>query len=192
MIGRHAEIALLRGMIAESGAGQGNAIVVYGQAGIGKSALLAEVARTAVGDPLVLRVTGVEAEAELPFAALHMLLGPARQLIAELPAAQRDALRGAFGQSEGGAQDRFLVGLAVLTLLADLAGERNAGWRDRSRRGERFLRGRVDPRAARSTCGCEGREEEAIEWAKRVPAAPGSKIEVRRVAGSDEVPQVDQ
>ncbi|MFG1957714.1 AAA family ATPase [Nonomuraea sp. NPDC049028] len=124
MIGRHAEIALLRGMIAESGAGQGNAIVVYGQAGIGKSALLAEVARTAGGDPLVLRVTGVEAEAELPFAALHMLLGPARQLIAELPAAQRDALRGAFGQSEGGAQDRFLVGLAVLTLLADLAGER--------------------------------------------------------------------
>jgi DNA-binding CsgD family transcriptional regulator len=124
MIGRHAEIALLRGMIAESGAGQGNAIVVYGQAGIGKSALLAEVARTAGGDPLVLRVTGVEAEAELPFAALHLLLGPARQLIAELPAAQRDALRGAFGQREGGAQDRFLVGLAVLTLLADLAGER--------------------------------------------------------------------
>ncbi|MEV6158837.1 AAA family ATPase [Nonomuraea sp. NPDC052129] len=124
MIGRHAEIALLRRMIAESGAGQGNAIVVYGQAGIGKSALLAEVARTAGGDPLVLRVTGVEAEAELPFAALHMLLGPARQLITELPAAQRDALRGAFGQSEGGAQDRFLVGLAVLTLLADLAGER--------------------------------------------------------------------
>ncbi|MFI7144096.1 helix-turn-helix transcriptional regulator [Nonomuraea sp. NPDC050022] len=124
MIGRHAEIALLREMIAESGAGQGNAIVVYGQAGIGKSALLAEIARTAGGDPLVLRVTGVEAEAELPFAALHMLLGPARQLITELPAAQRDALRGAFGQSEGGAQDRFLVGLAVLTLLADLAGER--------------------------------------------------------------------
>lgn len=139
MIGRDAEIALLREMIAGSEAGQGNAVVVHGEAGIGKSALLAEVAGTAGSELLVLRVTGVEAEAELPFAALHMLLGPARYLIAELPAAQRDALRGAFGQSEGGAQDRFLVGLAVLTLLADLAGERpllclvdDVQWMDRA------------------------------------------------------------
>ncbi|MEU4226919.1 AAA family ATPase [Nonomuraea sp. NPDC026600] len=139
MIGRTAEIALLREMIAGSEAGQGNAVVVHGEAGIGKSALLAEVARTAGSDLLVLRVTGVEAEAELPFAALHMLLGPARHLIGELPAAQRDALRGAFGQSEGGAQDRFLVGLALLTLLADLAGERpllclvdDVQWMDRA------------------------------------------------------------
>ncbi|MER6948265.1 AAA family ATPase [Nonomuraea sp. NPDC000554] len=124
MIGRDAEIALLSGMITESGAGQGNAVVVYGEAGIGKSALLAEVARRAGGDLLVLRVTGVEAEAELPFAALHLMLRPARHLVEGLPAAQQAALRGAFGESHAGPQDRFLVGLAVLTLLADLAEER--------------------------------------------------------------------
>ncbi|NUP67789.1 MAG: AAA family ATPase, partial [Nonomuraea sp.] len=124
MIGRNAEIALLAGMIAESRAGRGNAVVVHGEPGIGKSALLAEVARTAGDDVLVLRVTGVEAEAELPFAALHLLLGPARRLVPGLPEAQRTALLGAFGENQGGARDRFLVGLAVLTLLADLAGDR--------------------------------------------------------------------
>ncbi|MEV1177721.1 AAA family ATPase [Nonomuraea sp. NPDC049784] len=124
MIGRNAEIALLEKMIAESGTGLGNAVLVRGEAGIGKSALLAEVVRTAGDDLLVLRVTGVEAEAELPFAALHLLLRPARHLIPGLPAAQRAALLGAFGESQEGAQDRFLVGLAVLTLLADLAEER--------------------------------------------------------------------
>ncbi|NUR91752.1 MAG: ATP-binding protein, partial [Nonomuraea sp.] len=124
MIGRNAEIALLAGMIAESRAGRGNAVVVHGEPGIGKSALLAEAARTAGDDVLVLRVTGVEAEAELPFAALHLLLGPARRLVPGLPEAQRAALLGAFGESRDGAPDRFLVGLAVLTLLADLAGDR--------------------------------------------------------------------
>ncbi|MEV4106653.1 AAA family ATPase [Nonomuraea sp. NPDC049695] len=124
MIGRNAEIALLEKMIAESVTGRGNAVLVRGEAGIGKSALLAEAARTAGDDLLVLRVTGVESEAELPFAALHLLLRPARHLIPALPAAQRAALLGAFGESEEGAQDRFLVGLAVLTLLADLAEER--------------------------------------------------------------------
>ncbi|MFI7125765.1 helix-turn-helix transcriptional regulator [Nonomuraea sp. NPDC050153] len=124
MIGRNAEIALLKGMIAESGTGRGNAVVVCGEAGIGKSALLAEAARAAGDDALVQRITGVEAEAELPFAAVHLLLRPARHLVAGLPDAQRAALLGAFGESQGGAQDRFLVGLAVLTLLADLAEER--------------------------------------------------------------------
>ncbi|MFC5831252.1 helix-turn-helix transcriptional regulator [Nonomuraea insulae] len=124
MIGRNAEIALLDGMIATSWAGQGNAVAVYGEAGIGKSALLAEVADRAPGDALVLRATGVEAESELPFAALHLLLRPARRLIDRLPVGQSTALRSAFGEGHGGAPDRFLVGLAVLTLLADLAEER--------------------------------------------------------------------
>jgi DNA-binding CsgD family transcriptional regulator len=124
MIGRNVEIALLKEMIAKSQTGHGNAIVVHGEAGIGKSTLLSKIADMAGDDLLVLRVTGVEAEAELPFAALHMLLRPARHLIPGLPDAQRAALLGAFGESPGGAQDRFLVGLAVLTLLADLAGER--------------------------------------------------------------------
>ncbi|NRQ32386.1 AAA family ATPase [Nonomuraea sp. NN258] len=131
MIGRNAEIALLSGMIAESRAGRGNAVAVFGEAGIGKSALLAEVVRTSADDDLlVLRATGIEAEAELPFAALHLLLRPARHLVDRLPGAQRTALRGAFGEGAPPAAgqedgpDRFLVGLAVLTLLADLAEER--------------------------------------------------------------------
>ncbi|SEH03051.1 regulatory protein, luxR family [Nonomuraea solani] len=137
MIGRNAEIAELSRLIAESRAGQGNAVAVYGEAGIGKSALLAEAANG--GSSLVLRAAGVEAESELPYAALHLLLRPARHLIAGLPPGQRAALHGAFGEGPGqasghdgapgrtgeyGAPDRFLVGLAVLTLLADLAEER--------------------------------------------------------------------
>ncbi|MEO3891721.1 AAA family ATPase [Nonomuraea sp. B5E05] len=124
MIGRNAEIALLGGLIAESRAGQGNAVAVYGEAGIGKSALLAHIASTAPDNLLVLRATGVEAESELPFAALHLLLRPARHLVDRLPAAQRAALRGAFGEDARDAPDRFLVGLAVLSLLADLSEER--------------------------------------------------------------------
>ena len=124
MIGRNAEIALLSGLITESLSGQGRAIAVHGEAGIGKSVLLAEVAGTVADDLLVLRATGVEAESELPFAALHLLLRPARGLIIRLPTTQRQALRRAFGEEEGPAPDRFLVGLAVLTLLAELAEER--------------------------------------------------------------------
>ncbi|MGP3915096.1 helix-turn-helix transcriptional regulator [Nonomuraea sp. 10N515B] len=145
MIGRNAEIAFLQRMIAEAGSGRGGAVVVRGEAGIGKSALLEEAARTAGDDLLVLRITGVESEAELPFAALHLLLRPVRHLVPALPAAQREALRGAFGEGEGegegggGGPDRFLVGLAVLTLLADLAADRpllclvdDAQWVDRA------------------------------------------------------------
>ncbi|MGW3348877.1 helix-turn-helix transcriptional regulator [Nonomuraea rubra] len=124
MIGRNAEIAVLSRMIAESRGGQGNAVALYGVAGIGKSALLEEAASRAGEHALVLRATGVEAESELPYAALHLLLRPARHLIDRLPAGQRAALRGAFGEGHEGVPDRFLVGLAVLTLLADLAEER--------------------------------------------------------------------
>ncbi|MFB4269700.1 LuxR C-terminal-related transcriptional regulator [Nonomuraea sp. GTA35] len=91
---------------------------------MGKSALLEEAANRAGEHSLVLRATGVEAESELPYAALHLLLRPARHLIDRLPAGQRAALRGAFGEGHEGVPDRFLVGLAVLTLLADLADER--------------------------------------------------------------------
>ncbi|MEU6742623.1 ATP-binding protein [Streptosporangium sandarakinum] len=125
MIGRDAEITAIGEMIAKSRAGQGAAMAVYGAAGIGKSALLAEAARTVRDDDhAVLQATGVEAESELPFAALHLLLRPAHHLVDKLPTTQRAALRGAFGEGESGAPDRFLVGLAVLTLLADLAEER--------------------------------------------------------------------
>lgn len=124
MIGREPEIALLSQLVAVSRGGQGGAIVLHGEPGIGKSALLAHVADTVAADHLVLRTVGVEAEAELPFAALHLLLRPAMHLADQLPATQRQALRRAFREEAGEATDRFLVGLAVLTLLADLAEER--------------------------------------------------------------------
>jgi DNA-binding CsgD family transcriptional regulator len=125
VIGREPEIAVLTRMVAASRAGQGSAIALRGEAGIGKSALLAHVAETVAADLLVLRTVGVEAESELPFAALHLLLHPAMHLADQLPGTQRQALRRAFREEAGEeAPDRFLIGLAVLTLLADLAEER--------------------------------------------------------------------
>jgi hypothetical protein len=119
VIGREPEIARLARMVAAARTGQGGAIALYGEAGIGKSALLAHVADSAAANLLVLRAVGVEAESELPFAALHLLLRPARHLIDRLPAIQREALRRAFREEQGEAPDRFLIGLAVLTLLVD-------------------------------------------------------------------------
>ncbi|MGH8879466.1 MAG: AAA family ATPase, partial [Stackebrandtia sp.] len=138
MIGRDAELARLRRLIAESRDGRGNAIVVTGEAGIGKSALFAELEAT-TADTRILRVTGLESEAELPFAALHLLLRPVSPLVDALPQAQRAALRTAFGQETGAGAERFLVGLATLTLIADLAEEKpvlclvdDAQWLDRA------------------------------------------------------------
>ena len=100
--------------------GRSGAAVVHGQAGIGKTTLLEDAARAAEGF-LVLRVQGAESEAGLGFAALHRLLSPVVASMAELPTPQRRALEVTFGVGEGPAPDRFLVGLAALTLLDDLA-----------------------------------------------------------------------
>lgn len=138
MIGRRAELDRLRGLVAQARLGRGNAVVVRGGAGIGKSALLDGLA-AAVGDARLLRVTGLEAEAQLPFAALDLLLRPVSRLIEALPDPQRTALRAALGHGDAAGADRFLVGLATLTLLAELAEERpvvclvdDAQWLDRA------------------------------------------------------------
>ncbi|MEO3752677.1 AAA family ATPase [Streptomyces sp. B6B3] len=120
ILGRDAERAQLAGMLAAAAEGRGQAVVVRGTAGIGKSALLDHAAGLHGARPL-LRVTGSEAEGDLPFAALHALLHPVRRRIDALPPPQSDALRAAFGQGPAQGGDRFLVGLAVLTLLADLS-----------------------------------------------------------------------
>src|SRR5207253_3551758 len=91
--------------------------------GVGKTALLDYLAGRASGFRVV-RTAGVQSEMELAFAALHQLCAPMLDRLERLPVPQRDALRTAFGLSAGPAPDRFLVGLAVLGLLADLAGER--------------------------------------------------------------------
>jgi DNA-binding CsgD family transcriptional regulator len=98
----------------------GGALVVRGEAGIGKSALLSATADTARarGDR-VLATTGVESEAHLPFAGLHQLLRPALDLVERLPGPQRGAIRTAFGLSEGPSADQFLIALAALTLLCE-------------------------------------------------------------------------
>ncbi|RJL30777.1 LuxR C-terminal-related transcriptional regulator [Bailinhaonella thermotolerans] len=120
-------------LIEDLRAGRGGALVVRGEPGIGKTTLLDDAVRRAAavrrdagpgGDVRVLRAAGVEAEAGLPFAALQMLLRPALGRLDALPDTQAAALRGALGLAAGAGADRFLVGVAVVGLLSELAAER--------------------------------------------------------------------
>ena len=97
--------------------------MVHGEPGVGKSALLVYLAGRAAGCRVV-RAAGVESEMELAFAGLHQLLAPVLDRVEGLPGPQREALRTAFGLSAGPVPDRFLVGLAVLGLVSEVAGER--------------------------------------------------------------------
>jgi len=118
--------------------GRSGALVVRGEAGAGKTALLRYAIESAAG-LRVIRAVGVESEMELAFAALHQLCVPLLDHLEHLPGPQRDALGTAFALAEGPAPDRFLVGLAVLSLLSEAAGERpllcvvdDAQWLDRA------------------------------------------------------------
>src|SRR6185437_6393474 len=122
LYGREAELAVLDELLNKARAGNSGALVLRGDPGIGKTALLAAAAERADGCR-VIRATGVEEEAELPYAGLHLLLRPTLDGIAALPDVQADALRGALGLAKAGSPDRFLVGLAVLSLLAEAAGD---------------------------------------------------------------------
>src|SRR4051794_27948821 len=104
-------------------AGTGRALVVEGAPGIGKSALLDYAAERARPDVRVLRVVGVEGEAEMPYSALHLLLRPVLAGVDVLPDPQASALRRAFGMGPAAGVDRFLLGLATLTLLSEAAAE---------------------------------------------------------------------
>lgn len=101
-------------------AGDGRAVVVRGEPGVGKSSLLDYLVESASGCRLA-RAAGVESEMELAYAGLHQLLASMVHRLDGLPGPQRDALQTAFGLSDGPAPDRFLVGLATLSLLADVA-----------------------------------------------------------------------
>ena len=103
--------------------GESAVLVIRGEAGVGKTALLHYCARQAAGCR-VAQIAGVESELELPFAALHQLCHPMLGGLAALPQPQEAALRVAFGLMTGTAPDRFLVGLAVLSLLAEVGGRR--------------------------------------------------------------------
>jgi DNA-binding CsgD family transcriptional regulator len=122
LVDRTAERDTLDRFVAAIRAGQGQALVVSGEAGVGKTALLDCLAANASGC-LIARTTGCQSEMELAFAALHQLCAPMLDSLQRLPAPQRDAVRSAFGMSSGPAPDRFLVALAVLGLLSEVAEE---------------------------------------------------------------------
>jgi DNA-binding CsgD family transcriptional regulator len=121
--GRRSECDVLDRLIEAVRSGESRTLVVRGEPGVGKTALLEYVARQASGCR-VTRAAGVQSEMELAFAGLHQLLTPMLDRLEGLPLPQRDALRTAFGISPGPAPDRFFIGLAVLSLLSDTAEER--------------------------------------------------------------------
>ena len=120
IVGRSDERARLAGLLDVARDGLSAALVLHGEAGMGKTTLLDDLVGAAP-DFGLLRVSGVESEMDLGFAALHRLLGPYLSSLGALPQPQREAVESSFGLRPGPAPDRFLVGLAVLTLLSDAA-----------------------------------------------------------------------
>ena len=123
LLGRAAERQALDLLLDGVRAHASGVLIVRGEAGVGKTALLQYCADRAAGFR-VARVTGVESEMELPFAGLHQLCGPMLDRLEALPAPQQSALGVALGLDSGPAPDRFLVALAALSLLAEVAAER--------------------------------------------------------------------
>ncbi len=138
LLGRQPEIEVLDRVLAAVHGGRSAVLVVRGEPGVGKTALLEHAISSASGFR-VARAVGIESEMELPFAALQQLCAPMLDRLGRLPGPQREALEVAFGLNAGRAPDRFLVGLAVLTLLSDVAEEQpllcvvdDAQWLDRA------------------------------------------------------------
>ena len=159
LLGRRREQAAIDRMLERTRAGEGGGLVLRGEPGIGKSVLLSYAAERADG-MRVLRAVGVEAESMLAFATLYRLLRPVLDRAQELPEPQARALGVAFGLEAGEAPDRFLVSVATLTLLSEVAGERpvlclvdDAHWADTpSAQALTFRRPPLGGRAARAAC----------------------------------------
>jgi DNA-binding CsgD family transcriptional regulator len=120
LLGRRTECAVLDELVSSVRAGRSRALVLRGDAGVGKSALLEYLVQRASGCGIA-RAAGVESERELAYAGLQQLCAPFLDRLEHLPGPQRDALGTAFGLRNGDAPDRFLVGLAVLSLLSEMA-----------------------------------------------------------------------
>jgi DNA-binding CsgD family transcriptional regulator/tetratricopeptide (TPR) repeat protein len=136
--GRRDECSALDRLLGGARAGRSGVLVLRGEAGVGKTALL-EYALGSASDMREVRAAGVESEMELAFAALHQLCVPLLEWLERLPRPQRDALATTFGLSEGAVPDRFFVALATLGLLSEAAAERplvcvvdDAQWLDRA------------------------------------------------------------
>src|SRR6516165_7078412 len=123
LLGRASECALLDGLMGDVRRGKARALVLRGEAGIGKTALLKYLV-AAASDLTVVRAVGVESEMELAYASLHQVCAPLLDQLGRLPAPQRKALEIVSGLSAGAAPDRFLVGLGVLSLLSEVSEER--------------------------------------------------------------------
>jgi hypothetical protein len=140
LVGREEQQAAIDRLLDAARDGRSGALVVRGDAGIGKSALLDHAVRSAGATGMrVVRGVGIESEAELPFGALHLLLHPFLDRLDRLPGPQATALRTAFGLAEGPVPSRFLVGAGTLALLAELSAEEplvyvvdDAQWLDQS------------------------------------------------------------
>jgi predicted ATPase len=137
LIGRSEETAQLNALLQQVRGGLGGAVVLRGEAGIGKTALLNALV-DAAGDLSAVRLEGVESEMQLGYAALHRLVRPYLYRLEHLPEPQRDALESAFGLTSLAPADRFMVGLAALSLLGDVAKDEpllivvdDAQWLDR-------------------------------------------------------------
>ena len=117
---RDPERAAIDRVLDSARAGRGGGLILRGEAGIGKSALLAD-ARERAGGMRVLHATCVEAESTLAYATLHQLVRPILACASELPQPQQRALRIALGLEVGTSPDRFLISLAALTLLSEAA-----------------------------------------------------------------------
>ena len=120
--GRSKECAVLDRLLDDAREGRSAALVIRGDAGVGKTALIRHAARQASGFRLA-RIGGVESEMELPYAGLHQLCAPMLDRLDALPQPQADALCVAFGLASGDPPGRFLVGLATLSLVAATAQE---------------------------------------------------------------------
>src|SRR5512132_745594 len=121
--GRVVEQARIEELLEGARASRSGVLVLLGEPGIGKSALLDHAAGRADG-MRVLRCVGLEAESELAFAGLHQLLRPVLDTTAALPAAHAAALRGAFGLAGGRVDERFLISVALLGLLSEAGADR--------------------------------------------------------------------
>ena len=136
LLGRRDECEALDRLVADVLASSSRVLVLRGEAGVGKSALLAYLSGRATGWQVASAV-GVESEMDLAYSGLHQFCAPLLDHLDELPVPQRDALATVFGLSAGPAPDRFLVGLATLTLVAQAAEQQplacivdNAQWLD--------------------------------------------------------------
>src|SRR3954463_6733566 len=139
LVGRAPELRRLEDLLAAL-PGRGGGLLLRGEPGIGKSALLNAAASSAGERGLrVLRTTGVQSEARLPFAGLHQLLRPVHDQLGTLPEPQRHALLAAFGMADRDGPDLFLIALATLNMLSEVAAQapvlivlEDAHWLDRS------------------------------------------------------------